>query len=251
MERYTCLFQSPERLYVPSSPLVIETAVLLKGNQTGSILMQVKFRNLGAKTILAVKIEVQAFDVSKNKLDGVQHYTFLDLAAVLGEEFGADQAIPMPNPSTRSYTFTIAEVIFSDSSEWRSVENACWAQLPKQDTLVSLLKSHSLVEQYRRETAFIAQYQPITNEDLWLCCCGTPNKNTEAVCSHCYAAKDKAFTFLDKEILKSGKYKFDQETQEQRKQEQKYKRLKKAKIVVSASLLLMLALALVYFLLLL
>ena len=45
----------PNNLYTQDSPLLIAAGALLKDNQTGNILAQIKFRSLSNKEIKAIK----------------------------------------------------------------------------------------------------------------------------------------------------------------------------------------------------
>ena len=47
-ERYTKVYECPQNVYAESSPVVISAGALLKDNQTGKILAQLKIRNITA-----------------------------------------------------------------------------------------------------------------------------------------------------------------------------------------------------------
>ena len=57
-ERYTRLFALPENLYAASSPVVIAAGTLLKDNQTGNVVAQLKLRSISPKRIAAVKVRL-------------------------------------------------------------------------------------------------------------------------------------------------------------------------------------------------
>ena len=71
-ERYTRLFTLPGSLYAQGSPLIILAGALLKDNQTGRVLAQLKFKNVGTKSVKAVKVSVTPLDAAgmENHLDG-------------------------------------------------------------------------------------------------------------------------------------------------------------------------------------
>lgn len=48
-ERYTRLFALPQYLYTDNAPVVIMAGVLLRDNETGDILVQLKFKNISKK----------------------------------------------------------------------------------------------------------------------------------------------------------------------------------------------------------
>lgn len=66
--RYTKLFTLPERLYASGSPVVIEAGALTKDNNTGRVFVQLKFRNIGDKTIKALSVTLKAFYSWEKKL---------------------------------------------------------------------------------------------------------------------------------------------------------------------------------------
>ena len=50
-ERYTKVYECPQNVYSENSPVVISAGALLKDNQTGKILAQLKIRNITNKVI--------------------------------------------------------------------------------------------------------------------------------------------------------------------------------------------------------
>ena len=64
-ERYTRLFSLSENLYASGAPVLIAAGALLKDNQTGKTLAQLKFKSLSEKNIKALKVTIAASDVSR------------------------------------------------------------------------------------------------------------------------------------------------------------------------------------------
>ena len=93
MERYTTLFRLPINLYTVGSPVLIAAGALLKDNQTGKVLAQLKLQNLTDKIIKAVKCGIKAFDISGNEITGIEEVQYLDLSIPLGSTFGTQTAI--------------------------------------------------------------------------------------------------------------------------------------------------------------
>ena len=62
-ERFTTLYGIAGNLYSTGSPIIIAAGALLKDNQSGKVLAQIKFKSISDKRIKAVKIRVLAFDV--------------------------------------------------------------------------------------------------------------------------------------------------------------------------------------------
>lgn len=65
-ERYSKLFALTENLYATGAPVVIAAGALLKDNQTGKVLVQLKLRNIGKKTIKAATVCVEPLDTVGN-----------------------------------------------------------------------------------------------------------------------------------------------------------------------------------------
>ena len=61
-ERYSRLFSLSENLYAVGSPVVIAAGTLLKDNQTGRIVAQLKLRSISSKTIIGAKVKLRLFD---------------------------------------------------------------------------------------------------------------------------------------------------------------------------------------------
>lgn len=211
-ERYTRLFSLSENLYTAGAPIVIAAGALLKDNQTGKTLAQLKFKSLSEKNIKALKVTIAASDVSGNTLTGVDEYQYLDLAVERNETFGQKQAIYLPDAVTRSIAVKCTEVIFEDGTAWKAAEEAIWNTLPEQETIDDCLKE--LAAQYQRDTSRLSKYALLEHEDLWLCTCGAINHNEEAACHRCNYEKAELLEAMDLEGLQTRKADYDREAAE-------------------------------------
>lgn len=198
-ERYTRLYSLPENQYALGAPLLIVAGALLKDNQKQKTLAQLKFRNLSNKKISAVKIVIDAFDISGKVLEGVVEYQYLDLNIARGNAFGQKQAVALPNAVTRSFTAKCTEVVFSDGTAWKAAEDARWNALPAQETIEKRLGR--LSAQYRRDTSTLAKYALLECDDLWLCTCGAINHKEEIECYCCNSRKMKLQEAMESEGL--------------------------------------------------
>ena len=131
MGRYSTLYRLPGSLYEDGSPLLVSAGALLKDDQIGRILVQLKFRSLSNREIKAVIVSVTAYDVSGEVVDGAEGFQYLDLNVRRGEEFGDRRAIPMPNPVARSFDVCVDSVLFSDGTAWYANGTAPWPVLPR------------------------------------------------------------------------------------------------------------------------
>ena len=80
-ERYSRLFSLPENLYMEGAPVIIAAGALLKDNQTGKVLAQLKIRNIQDKEINAATVNVLPLDTAGRTLGGAVAYQYLDISA--------------------------------------------------------------------------------------------------------------------------------------------------------------------------
>lgn len=183
-ERYLKLFSLEENLYIPGSPVLIAAGALLKDTQTGRILGQLKLQNISDQPIKAATVELIPLDTVGNPLGEPVSYQYLDLEITRDAYWGSQDPIRFSDPSTRAYTASVKEVIFSDNSIW-SAPNSAWKALPAKTTLETQLDDFELATQYRMHFGLDCQYAYQTAEDLWYCPCGAVNHQGESVCHAC------------------------------------------------------------------
>ena len=162
-ERYTKLFSLPPDLYAEGSPLIVSAGNLLKDNQTGNVLVQLKIKNISPKTVKAATVAIRALDTMGRPMDGDTAKEYLDLSVRQGEEFGQKAAIPLPNPSTRGFTVTVKEVVFADNSAYEGTD-APWEPLPAATPLTRTLEDLELVKQYELTFGGPCQVTPSSSD---------------------------------------------------------------------------------------
>jgi len=185
-ERYSRLFALPEDLYCAGSPVVIAAGTLLKDNQNGKVIAQLKLRSISEKTIKAVKVKLNLFDTAGNPVgDGVE-YSYLDLNAARDVEFGQKSPIAVPDTNSRSYQAAVTEVVFADQSVWTANDEK-WESLAKPAPLP--ISDPELLKQYQMHYGSGAKYAAKAEKDLWHCTCGSLNHEDESchVCGHSLA----------------------------------------------------------------
>lgn len=185
-ERYTKLFHLPENLYIEGSPVIIAAGALLKDNQTGRVIAQLKLRNISSKTIKAATVSLFPMNTAGKPLGEAIRYEYLDLSSTRDTDFGSKSAIPMPDITTRSFSAVVAEVIFADNSVWNA-NDTTWETLKSPETLTSRLDSE-MVKQFRIEYGSEAKNFFLEQKDLWHCVCGAVNRREEKACHSCRKA---------------------------------------------------------------
>lgn len=215
--RFERLYEFPKNLYSAGSPIVVAAGALLKDTQTGNIIAQIKFQSVSTKRIKALKLSLDAFDISGNSLQKVEEYQYLDLNIGNGDFFGFNKAVVMPDNVTRVVKIAKITVVLEDVEY-----TLCGSDLQpmvNQERLSAKL-SAGLVEQYQLAAGTSGEYIPVSVGDLWLCSCGTANSaNT---CAHCGARKDNVFNAYNPNTLNEH-FQLRQEHQrqiEKQKQEQ-------------------------------
>ena len=183
-ERYLKLFSLEENLYIPGSPVLIAAGALLKDTQTGRILGQLKLQSISDQSIKAATVALVPLNTVDNPLGDPVSYQYLDLKVTRDAYWGSQDPIRFSDPSTRAYTASVKEVIFSDNSIW-TAPNSAWKALPAKTTLETQLDDFELATQYRMHFGMDCQYGYQTAEDLWYCPCGAINHQGESVCHAC------------------------------------------------------------------
>lgn len=183
-ERYTRLCVLPENLYAAGSPVLLSAGALLKDNQTGRILVQLKLRSLSPMNIKAVKVSVCPFDTVGAPLGEAVEHQYLDLTAARGDEFGAKLPIVLPDAATRAFSAVVTEVAFADNRVWHA-SGAPWEQLLVPQPLEQALDDAELVKQFRMTCGEDCKCLPVEYKDLRYCACGARNRREEAVCHRC------------------------------------------------------------------
>lgn len=185
-ERYTRLFHLPENLYAEGSPVIIAAGALLKDNQTGQVIAQLKLRNISSKAIKAATVSLLPMNTAGKPLGEAICYEYLDLSSTRDTDFGSKSAIFMPNVSTRSFSAAVVEVLFVDNSVWNA-NDATWEMLKSPESLTSRLDSE-MAKQFRIEYGSGAKNFFLEQKDLWHCVCGAVNRREEKACHSCRRA---------------------------------------------------------------
>ena len=118
-ERYKKLFVLPENLHTEDAPVVIMAGALLKGNQTGRLMAQLKLKNVSEETIKSVKVSIQAFGKSGVEAKEI-HYEYANISVKSGDEFGSKTPIEMNNNKILYYSAVITEVLFENGTAWKT-----------------------------------------------------------------------------------------------------------------------------------
>ena len=236
-DRYQEVYRIPEKLFIEESPVIIETGVLFKDTVTNKVLVLAKLRNIMDKKIVACKVAIRSFEPNGTELENMPEFTYLDVAAGLGHEFGAKTPVFLPDARARRIMIAVIEVVFDDGSVWKRA--ACeWLQIPKQKTVADYFANNSLREQYELEVGSNCKFVPEIWNGLFLCTCGTANLSTAGSCYNCHhkyeVLKSKMeYEYLYDQIEKREAEKKALEEVNRQKKEKTRKTVKKATIGVT------------------
>lgn len=245
-ERFRRLYQLPLNLYSIGSPIILSAAALQKDNQTGKVIVQLKFQSVTNKIIKAIKVSISAFDIENIELQGIVNYQYLDLHIHHGQYFGSDKAIILPDHVTRSFNVNSVKVYFDDNTE--TIVNVPLYPLLDKVPFSTVTSNYQLQKQYTLAINDKANYIPQERFNLWQCSCGEWNGTTR--CSCCMIARDCVFTAYDipsltdkmeqrlaleraeaesaveRKHIEEKKQRFEAEQQEKLRQEQIQQRIK-------------------------
>lgn len=181
--RYTRLFSLPQDLYAEGMPVIIAAGALLKDEQTGNVLAQLKFKSISTKGIKALKVCISPLDTVGNPLGEPTHFQYLDLTVSRDQTFGEKTPVFLPDATTRAFTVYVEEVIFRDNSVWNTGAQALNSLCTP--TPLSSISDLELVRQFRMEYGDGCKNPPLDDKDLWYCVCGAVNHREEAACRMC------------------------------------------------------------------
>lgn len=204
-ERYSRLFSLPENLYSVGAPVVIMAGALLKDNQTGKVLAQLKIQNISDKTFKAATVNILPLDTMGKPLGEAVSYQYLDLNTARDAVFGQKTPVAFPNAATRAFSVSVTEIIFTDNTVWTSSETV-WEPLSAPVPLEQAFDDKELVTQYRIKYGENCKCIFNREKDLWRCACGVLNHENEQECHKCQN-KIANFSSFDLENLKSEKNK--------------------------------------------
>ena len=179
-ERYSRLFFLSENLYAAGSPVVIAAGALLKDNQTGKVIAQLKLRSIHSKVIKAVTVSIAPLNTAGNPLGNEVRYEYLDLKIGRDKEFGQKTPIALPDASTRSFCVKVVEVVFDDNDLWNASE-APWEPLPTPSS-IGTVHGAEFEKQFHLKYGSDSKNIPLLVKDLWFCSCGALNRQEEFCC---------------------------------------------------------------------
>ncbi len=201
-ERLKKLFSLPNPLYSIGCPLIVAAGNLLMDSDTNRLIVQLKLKNISAKTVSAAKVLITAFEANGVTIEKACEYQYLDLKVLRDQEFGHKTAIRLEYSAARSYSAAVTEVVFADGEVWKATSQELVNIPVQQDIRTYFSGNDDLAEQYKIENGKRSDYAPISLADLWFCTCGAINHDDENSCHDCGLTYDTLLLNLDKDHLR-------------------------------------------------
>ena len=217
-ERYIKVFELPKNLYAEEEPVIISAGALLKDNQTGTVLAQLKFKSITNTGIKAAKVSVLGFDTAGNQVGEATQFEYLDLEVSRDEEFGQKVPLKLKYNTIRSFEVTVDEVIFSNNTVWTS-KSAKYIPIERQKRLIEGLGDNEVVKQYKIKYGNFCEYGVEEDRDLWFCSCSAVNRKEEEKCHKCQSVRKTLENYDIKQLKEETSERLEKEAAERERKE--------------------------------
>ena len=191
---YKRLYIDEGNHYLEDCPVILRAGALLRHNESGTLIAQLKLQNIDNRIIAAVRVKLRFYTPAREDA-GVQQYNYLDLAIQPGETFGSGSPIVVQNELARSFTAIAEQVVFADGTVWDN-EKPFSGKLGPLQKLSAVSDEPCFINEMRKmygpDTAFI----PVNYGAYWNCTCGTVNRSTNTECIRC-GNKPESLTGVD------------------------------------------------------
>ncbi len=222
-ERYSILQHDTNTFYVVDCPVLLVSHALSKDNQNNNIFIQCKFENTLSKSIKALYVHINCFDVTNNPLPDVDSFSYLTIEVKQYQTFGDKTPIVLPDKETRNVSIIPTKIVFVDDSTWENNSSAPFELFHIDNTPISELGE--LAEEYKRELHGIClqsdkhKYLPAHKDGYTICGCGKILVDAEKTCPACGVSLEKLFALHDVDKLQAGLEQYKKEQAEREEQE--------------------------------
>lgn len=234
-EKYEKSFVLPHMLYADGAPIVISAGALLSDNAAKRKLVQLQFISISDKKLKSVRVSITPLSVLGEALGENVSYVYDNLAIARDGTFGKKAAIVLPVDDVCGFKLAVPEVVYDDQSTWDGT-GAVWAALKKPQTLAEGLGSKDMAHQYVIRYGSDCTTMPMEDRELWVCACGTFNREQETKCHHCR----RVYSALKNVNISSLRTESAQRVEAEKQQDETEKTEKKAntkKLVIALAVL--------------
>ena len=225
MGKYTVIQHKQHLHWLKDCPVLLQSYALTKDNTDNSILLQCKFENIADKPIKAMNIAVRCSDISYQKLEKVDSFSYLDINIQPYSLFGDTMPVYLPNNMTRNVHIIPLKVIFSDDITWENTSEQTYELAEYEQQPISSLGE--LADQYKRDLHDICSksnahtYLPARKDGFTICGCGKIILDTAKSCPACGVSIDRLFALNNEELLTLANEFYEQNQREQAEQKKK------------------------------
>ena len=239
MSRYEILLTDSTSYYIKNTVLLLSKSALTKDNEKDAVLVQLKFRSLYEKRIVALEVLVTGMDLEGKTIEE-KKFQYIDLDVGKNEEFGDRTPIYMEQNRVRKFIIHVARIVFNDGSA-ETVDDGECIIVPENSFPFSGGMKDQYVRTVRPYGGFPkANCSPLKFGSFWKCSCGQINSLYDENCCSCKCSVDSVFDSLDENKL-SNDLMGHKEQQEKIAEESKKKQaafIKKASMICGIAVVL-------------
>lgn len=208
MSRYKKILDINERQWIVNSPVCLDKGALLNDNVKEENLLQLQFRNIKNKNIIAMKISIVTKDITHNEVDIIT-YEYLDINIPMNGIFGSNIPVYLPNTNSRNFDFIVDKVVYVDNTV--VYINSKLISLPPLSKF-NIMEYQQLYQDnvYGKNSSIKAMYEPYNDNEFWYCTCGALNVYESNKCINCHKSKLLVFDLYSiqrlEEIMIEEKY---------------------------------------------
>ena len=148
-ERYSRIYTLPGNLYSDSAPILIVAGALLKDNQTGKMLAQLKLQNLDERIVTGITLNFVLFDAEGKQIGEPFAHQFSQISVESNSYFGQKEPVILPGNDVCSYQVSIHSVILSGGKVWE--QEAEWKPLSPEVDIAHIRQSLTMIRQKEEE----------------------------------------------------------------------------------------------------
>ncbi len=193
------------------APLALTQMTLTE--QAGQLSLTLGLQNLGQGIVNAIYVDIDCYNVLKERVAQLKDVSFLDLKVGRGNIFFNSIPVQIPDATVRQCDICLRHVVFADEAIWNGDEGQFLEKLEPQKYLAGEdgMKPE-LADEFCRIMAGnrgkgladmkrLYLYTPEQREGYWYCSCGQINLSGEDICSACGIDRDEMFAMLSPEFL--------------------------------------------------
>ena len=230
-ERYKTLFKNDKPQLQKGIPVLLDTFALLGDTISGKVIAQLKFQNIGVKSITAVYAVLTCYDAMNSLVKDKPEAKYLDMDVAPGSFFGDRVPVVLPDNTIRSFSVRITSVRFGDGTTVKAEENTAFNAID--DPEISLtggqIKQLEIEAKDRSIGAF--SVSPERFEGKIRCACSQWNDESVEHCLWCGSDLKWLLEHSDSEVLQEHleqRLKEEAEEEERRQEELRKQREERA-----------------------